>query len=169
MPSDADAARATRRVQALSAHVEGGAVAGASKGAPDPRVRLAPGGGPGSLTVVDNRTGSRYEVPVREGGYVSASAFKAIKAGGDGGGLRVFDPGYMNTAPCKSKICFIDGDKGVLRYRGYEIEELAEKSSYLETAFALIYGDLPDAPQLREWEQTIMRHSALPVPVIAAL
>lgn len=169
MPSDADAARATRRVQALSAHVEGGAAAGASKGAPDPRVRLAPGGGPGSLTVVDNRTGSRYEVPVREGGYVSASAFKAIKAGGDGGGLRVFDPGYMNTAPCKSKICFIDGDKGVLRYRGYEIEELAEKSSYLETAFALIYGDLPDAPQLREWEQTIMRHSALPVPVIAAL
>ena len=93
MPSDADAARATRRVQALSAHVEGGAAAGASKGAPDPRVRLAPGGGPGSLTVVDNRTGSRYEVPVREGGYVSASAFKAIKAGGDGGGLRVFDPG----------------------------------------------------------------------------
>ena len=116
MPSDADAARATRRVQALSAHVEGGAVAGASKGAPDPRVRLAPGGGPGSLTVVDNRTGSRYEVPVREGGYVSASAFKAIKAGGDGGGLRVFDPGYMNTAPCKSKICFIDGDKGRLLY-----------------------------------------------------
>ena len=106
---------------------------------------------------------------MREGGYVSASAFKAIKAGGDGGGLRVFDPGYMNTAPCKSKICFIDGDRGVLRYRGYEIEELAEKSSYLETAFALIYGDLPDAPQLREWEQTIMRHSALPVPVIAAL
>ena len=86
MPSDADAARATRRVQALSAHVEGGAAAAASKGAPDPRVRLAPGGGPGSLTVVDNRTGSRYEVPVREGGYVSASAFKAIKAGGDGGG-----------------------------------------------------------------------------------
>ena len=81
----------------------------------------------------------------------------------------MFDPGYMNTAPCKSKISYIDGDAGILRYRGYPIEVLAEKSSYLESAFALVYGDLPDAAQLREWEETIARHSALPVPVIAAI
>lgn len=97
MPSDAEAA-SRRRVQALSAHVAGSNAADASQGAPDPRVRLTPGGGPGSLTVIDNRTGSRYEIPVREGGYVPASAFKAITAGGDGGGLRVFDPGYVNRS-----------------------------------------------------------------------
>ena len=77
----------------------------------------------------------------------------------------MFDPGYMNTAPCKSKISYIDGDAGILRYRGYPIEVLAEKSSYLESAFALVYGDLPDAAQLREWEETIARHSsAFPSP-----
>ena len=119
--------------------------------------------------MLDNRTGKKYEIPVQEGGYVSSVAFKAIKAGGDGAGLRMFDPGYMNTAPCKSKISYIDGDAGILRYRGYPIEVLAEKSSYLESAFALVYGDLPDAAQLREWEETIARHSALPVPVIAAI
>lgn len=135
----------------------------------DQKVRLAPGGGPGTLTVVDNRTGKKYEVPIKEGGFIASTAFKAIKAGGDGAGLRMFDPGYMNTAPCRSKISYIDGDKGILRYRGYPIEELAERSSYLESAFALLYGDLPDAKQLAEWEETIMRHSALPVPVIAAL
>ena len=132
-------------------------------------MRLAPGGGEGSLTVVDNRTGTKYDVPIKEGGFINATAFKSIKAGGDGQGLKLFDPGYMNTAPCRSKISYIDGDKGILRYRGYPIEELAEKSTYLETAFALIYGDLPDSRQLAEWEETVMRHSALPVPVIAAI
>ena len=131
--------------------------------------RPSPGGGPGSLTVVDNRTKKKYQIPIQPGGYVAATAFRAITAGGDGAGLRLFDPGYMNTAPCKSKISYIDGDAGILRYRGYPIEELAEKSSYLESAFALVYGDLPSAPQLREWEETIMRHSALPVPVVQAL
>jgi citrate synthase len=75
-----------------------------------------------------------------EGGYIRATAFKEVHAGGDGNGLVLFDPGYMNTAPCRSKISFIDGDKGILRYRGYPIEELAEKSTYLESAFALLYG-----------------------------
>ena len=102
----------------------------------DQKIRLAPGGGVGSLTVTDNRTGKRYELPVTEDGFVSATAFKAIKAGGDGNGLKLYDPGYMNTAPCKSKISYIDGDKGILRYRGYPIEELAERSTYLEVSHA---------------------------------
>ena len=167
------AVRAASRLEAIGRHVVPSGedhlerhptAAGAAS-----RVRLAPGGGPGTLTVVDNRTGKKYEIPVQDGGFVSSVAFKAIKAGGDGSGLRMFDPGYMNTAPCKSKISYIDGDAGILRYRGYPIEVLAEKSSYLESAFALVYGDLPDAAQLREWEETIARHSALPVPVIAAI
>ena len=73
-------------------------------------------------------------MPVTDDGFVSATAFKAIKAGGDGLGLKLYDPGYMNTAPCKSKISYIDGDKGILRYRGYPIEELAERSTYLEVS-----------------------------------
>ena len=167
------AVRAASRLEAIGRHVVPSGedhlerhptAAGAAS-----RVRLAPGGGPGTLTVVDNRTGKKYEIPVQDGGFVSSVAFKAIKAGGDGLGLRMFDPGYMNTAPCKSKISYIDGDAGILRYRGYPIEVLAEKSSYLESAFALVYGDLPDSAQLREWEETIARHSALPVPVIAAI
>ena len=75
-------------------------------------------------------------MPVTDDGFVSATAFKAIKAGGDGLGLKLYDPGYMNTAPCKSKISYIDGDKGILRYRGYPIEELAERSTYLEVSHA---------------------------------
>jgi len=133
------------------------------------QTRPSPGGGPGSLTVIDNRTGKRYQIPIELGGYVRANAFGKITAAGDGNGLKLFDPGYTNTAPCKSRISFIDGEAGILRYRGYKIEELAEKSAYLETSFALIYGDLPNEKQLSEWSTTIMRHSALPVPVIAAL
>lgn len=119
--------------------------------------------------MIDNRTGKRYQIPIELGGYVRANAFGKITAAGDGNGLKLFDPGYTNTAPCKSRISFIDGEAGILRYRGYKIEELAEKSAYLETSFALIYGDLPNEKQLSEWSTTIMRHSALPVPVIAAL
>ena len=128
------AVRAASRLEAIGRHVVPSGedhlerhptAAGAAS-----RVRLAPGGGPGTLTVVDNRTGKKYEIPVQDGGFVSSVAFKAIKAGGDGSGLRMFDPGYMNTAPCKSKISYIDGDAGILRYRGYPIEVLAEKSSY---------------------------------------
>jgi len=169
------AVRAASRVESLTRHVV--ADASGSSLALNPTAsnggvasaRPTPGGGPGSLSVVDNRTGKKYELPIEPGGYVPSAALKRITAGGDGAGLRLFDPGYVNTAPCKSKISFIDGDAGVLRYRGYPIETLAEKSTYLESAFALVYGDLPSAAQLAEWEQTIMRHSALPVPVIAAI
>ena len=101
------AVRAASRLEAIGRHVVPSGedhlerhptAAGAAS-----RVRLAPGGGPGTLTVVDNRTGKKYEIPVQDGGFVSSVAFKAIKAGGDGSGLRMFDPGYMNTAPCKSR------------------------------------------------------------------
>ena len=112
---------AHRRVGVLSAHVGG---AGAGEG---DAVRLAPHGGRGVLRCTDSRTGKTYEVMIDDDGSVDASAFKKIIAGGDGRGLVLYDPGYMNTAPCKSKISYIDGDKGVLRYRGYPIETLAER------------------------------------------
>ena len=95
--------------------------------------------------------------------------FKQIKAGGDGRGLVLYDPGYVNTAPCRSKISYIDGDRGILRYRGYPIEALAESSAYLSRRSALVYGDLPNASQLMEWERAIARHSALPVQVVHAI
>ena len=124
-----------------------------------------PGGG--TLEIVDSRTGSAYRIPISEDGTVNASAFKDIKVpGGDENGLVVYDPGYTNTSPCVSRISFIDGNKGILRYRGYPIETLAEKSSYLECAFCVIYGNLPTANQLADWREAISRHSALPIPVI---
>lgn len=129
-------------------------------------IRPAPGGGPGTLTIVDNRTGKKYEVQVNEDGAISASEFKKIKAGGDNNGLKLYDPGYLNTAPVISRISFIDGDKGILRYRGYPIEELAEKSTYLETAYLLLYGNLPSKSQLSDWEATVMQHSAVPEGVL---
>ena len=124
-----------------------------------------PGGG--TLEIVDSRTGRAYRIPISEDGTVNASAFRDIKApGGDENGLVVYDPGYTNTSPCVSRISFIDGNKGILRYRGYPIETLAEKSSYLECAFCVIYGNLPTANQLADWREAISRHSALPIPVI---
>jgi len=128
--------------------------------------RPKPGGGAGVLDVTDSRTGRKYQIPISEDGTVNASAFKDIKAGGDGNGLVLYDPGYTNTSPCVSRISFIDGNKGILRYRGYPIETLAEKSSYLECAFCVIYGNLPTANQLADWREAISRHSALPIPVI---
>lgn len=128
-------------------------------------VRPAPGGGPGTLTVVDNRTGKKYELAVDEHGTVKAADFKRITAGGDGVGIKLFDPGYLNTAPCKSAISYIDGDAGILRYRGYPIEELAEKSSFLEVAYLVVYGSLPSATELAEFEEAVMRHSAVPTAV----
>lgn len=95
---------------------------------------------PSSLSITDNRTGKTYEIPVREGA-VPATAF--AKVASDGEGLRVFDSAYQNTAVVRSKICYIDGERGVLEYRGYGIEELAEKSTFLEVAYLLIYGELP--------------------------
>jgi citrate synthase len=109
--------------------------------------------GNSSLRVVDGRTGASREVGVGEEGQVKAGDFKAL-------GLTLYDPGYFNTAVCTSRITFIDGEKGVLRYRGYPIEQLAEQSSFLEVAYLLIYGELPSATQLGRFTSTVLRHQA---------
>lgn len=113
-----------------------------------------------SLTILDNRTGKVYEIPI-ENNAVDGNRFKDLIAPGEEEPLRLYDPGFQNTAVAKSAICFIDGDKGILRYRGYPIEELAEKSTYLEVAYLLIHGELPTATDLAEWNRQIMRHTFL--------
>ncbi|KAI0526211.1 citrate synthase-like protein [Xylaria bambusicola] len=119
-----------------------------------------------SLTVVDNRTNKVYEVPIKNNS-VLATDFKKIKAeqGGDrkedetDQGLRMYDPAYMNTAVVQSKITYINGQEGILRYRGYPIEQLVKKSNFLETAFLLIYGELPTTSQYENWQNEVMHHN----------
>ena len=106
----------------------------------------------------DNRTGCDYKIKIEPEGAVKAVDFQKIKETGKDG-LRVFDPSYANTAVVRSKICYVDGDNGVLWYRGYSIEELAEKSTFLEVAFLLIYGELPDAKQYEDWKSKVMKHT----------
>jgi citrate synthase len=112
-----------------------------------------------SLSIVDNRTGKSYEIPVEEGGVIRAAALRAIKTSPDDFGLMSYDPAFVNTASCRSRITFIDGDKGILRYRGYPIEELAEKSNYLETAYLIVKGELPDSAHYARWENNIKIHT----------
>ncbi|MGB9592396.1 MAG: citrate/2-methylcitrate synthase, partial [Candidatus Kryptoniota bacterium] len=104
-----------------------------------------------TLTVTDNRTGKQYEIPI-EHGAIRATDLRQIKVSADDFGLMSYDPAFMNTASCKSKITFIDGDKGILRYRGYPIEQLAEESNFLEVAYLIIHGELPTKSQLDEWK-----------------
>ena len=111
-----------------------------------------------SLTITDNRTGRTYQVPVSEG-TVRATDLRQIKVADDDFGLMTYDPAFMNTAACRSAITFIDGDRGILRYRGYPIEELAEKASFLEVAYLLIEGELPTKQQLHEWTDTVKYHT----------
>ncbi len=111
-----------------------------------------------TLTITDNRTGKQYEVPITDG-TVKAMDLRKIKTGDDDFGLTTYDPAFMNTASCRSKITYIDGDKGILMYRGYPIEQLAEKSTYLETAYLLLHGELPTAPQLASWTKEITMHT----------
>jgi citrate synthase len=111
-----------------------------------------------SITITDNRTGKSYELPI-ENETIRAADLRKIKINADDFGLMAYDPGYMNTASCKSTITYIDGDKGILEYRGYPIEQLAEKSSFLEVAYLLIYGELPSAEQLAHWENKVLRHT----------
>ena len=113
-----------------------------------------------TLTITDNRTGKAYEIPISQG-TVKATDLRQIKTGDDDFGLMTYDPAFMNTASCRSAITFIDGDKGILEYRGYPIEQLAEKSTYLETAYLLLYGELPNAAQLAEWTHNITYHTIL--------
>ncbi len=112
-----------------------------------------------TLTVIDNRTGKRYELPIEEGNVIRASLLRQIKTSEDDYGLMSYDPAFTNTAACKSRITFIDGDKGILRYRGYPIEELAQHSNYLETAYLIIKGELPDDRHYAAWQNNIKIHT----------
>src|SRR5438128_10244603 len=111
-----------------------------------------------TLTVVDNRTAKQYEIPVQDG-TVRAIDLRQIKTSADDAGLMTYDPGFVNTAACRSAICYIDGDKGILRYRGYPIEQLAEQSTFLETAYLLLHGELPSAAELDSWVLEITHHT----------
>jgi citrate synthase len=112
-----------------------------------------------TLTVTDNRTGKEYEIPIEEGGVIRATHLREITTGADDFGLMAYDPAFTNTASCRSKITFIDGDNGILRYRGYPIEELAEKSNYLEVAYLIVKGELPDRGHYDTWEGNIKTHT----------
>jgi len=111
-----------------------------------------------SLTITDNRTGKTYEVPIQDGA-IRAIDLRKIKVAEDDFGLMTYDPAFTNTAACKSRITFIDGDKGILNYRGYPIEVLAEKSNYLETAYLILHGELPSKAQFQEWVHNITHHT----------
>ncbi len=111
-----------------------------------------------SLTITDNRTGKQYELAITEGA-IKAAELRQIKASEDDFGLMSYDPAFLNTASCRSAITFIDGDRGILRYRGYPIEQLAEKASFLETAFLLFEGELPTRAQLDKWESDVRYHT----------
>jgi len=111
-----------------------------------------------SLTVTDNRTGRQYELPIHEGA-IRAADLRQIRTGADDFGLLAYDPAFMNTAACRSAITFIDGDRGILRYRGYPIEQIAEKCSFLEVAYLLCEGELPTRAQLDRWVDDVRYHT----------
>src|SRR5262249_41009204 len=113
-----------------------------------------------TLTVTDNRTGKSYELPI-ENGVIHAMDLRQIKTGADDFGLMSYDPAFLNTASCKSRITYIDGDRGVLEYRGFPIEQLAERSNYLETAYLILFGELPTQPQYDQWVYEITHHTWL--------
>src|SRR5947208_3127425 len=111
-----------------------------------------------TLTVTDNRTGQQYEIPI-EDNTIRATELRNIKTHDDDFGLMSYDPAYMATASCRSAITYIDGEAGILQYRGYPIEQLAEKSTYLEVAYLLVHGDLPTQDQLDSWTHEITIHT----------
>src|SRR6188472_2555760 len=105
-----------------------------------------------TLTITDNRTGKQYEIPIQDG-TIKATDLRQVKVTADEFGMMTYDPAFMNTAACKSRITYIDGDNGVLLYRGYPIEQLAEHSDFLETAYLILFGELPTAAQTQAWTQ----------------
>ena len=125
----------------------------ATKRAPAKKAAAAPE----TLTVTDNRTGKTYELPIADG-TIKATDLRTIKVNEDDFGMMTYDPAFMNTASCRSAVTFIDGDVGILRYRGYPIEQLAEKSSFVEVAYLLNYGELPTKKQLDGWNDWISAH-----------
>ncbi|CAK9314705.1 unnamed protein product [Citrullus colocynthis] len=168
MPTDMELSPsnvARNRLAVLAAHLLEPPVMGSSLEAHcvSARTRVAP---PeilkGRLSIVDERTGKRYQVEISEEGTIKATDLKKITTGPNDKGLKLYDPGYLNTAPVRSSISYIDGDEGILRYRGYPIEELAESSTYVEVAYLLMYGNLPSQTQLADWEFAISQHSAVP-------
>src|SRR4249920_255827 len=113
-----------------------------------------------TLSIVDNRTGNKYELPIQDG-TIRAMDLRQIKEQPDDFGLMTYDPAFMNTANCRSAITYIDGDKGILLYRGYPIEQLAEDSNFLETAFLILFGELPSEQHLAAWTREITLHTML--------
>jgi citrate synthase len=113
-----------------------------------------------ALAVVDRRTGRSYDIPITHG-TIRATDLRQIKVGPEDFGLMSYDPAFLNTASCTSRITYIDGDKGILRYRGYPIEQLAEKCTYLEVAYLLLYGELPNRKQHEEWVHNITYHTMI--------
>jgi len=118
-----------------------------------------------TLTIIDNRTKKEYELPIMYGTYpeygaaIPAKDLRNIKVSDDDFGMLSYDPGFTNTASCKSAVTFIDGEKGILRYRGYPIEQLAEKSTYLEVAYLSLFGELPTQDELDKWVYEVTHHT----------
>ncbi|KAJ4780627.1 Citrate synthase [Rhynchospora pubera] len=158
--------QARARLTAFSCHLNAasfsGDVAPIVKLSPVSAQDDAPANLAGALTVIDWRTGKRAEIKVSEEGAIKATEFKKLTTGKNDKGIKLYDPGYLNTAPVRSSISYIDGDLGILRYRGYPIEELAENSTFVEVAYLLMYGTLPSETQLADWEFAISQHSAVP-------
>jgi len=121
-----------------------------------------------TLSITDNRTGKSYELPIAEG-TIKAVDLRNIKVDDDDFGLMTYDPAFMNTAACRSAITFIDGDRGILRYRGYPIEQLAEKATFLEVAYLLAEGELPTQAQLDKWTNDIKYHTYVHTNIIKFL
>src|SRR5262245_12441950 len=121
-----------------------------------------------TLTITDNRTGKKYELPI-EHGAIRAVDLRKIRSSDDDFGLMTYDPAFQNTASCRSRITFIDGDKGVLLYRGYPIEQLAAHCTFLDTAYLLLFGELPTPEQSATWTEAITSHRRLPINVKAIL
>ncbi|MEU4607701.1 citrate synthase [Kribbella sp. NPDC023972] len=111
-----------------------------------------------SLTVRDNRTGKDFDLAITDG-TIRAADLKQISASDGDGGLATYDPGFVNTASCRSSVTFIDGDEGILEYRGYPIEQLAEQSNYLEVAYLLVNGKLPNKAEYEAWAHDVTYHT----------
>src|SRR5438128_3968254 len=116
--------------------------------------------GKDTLTITDNRTGKSTDIPIADG-TIRATDLRKLKTGDGDFGLMTYDPAFMNTAACRSAITFIDGDKGILEYRGYPIEQLAENSTYLEVSYLLLNGELPNKKQLDDWTFEVTHHTIL--------
>jgi citrate synthase len=113
-----------------------------------------------TLTITDNRTDRTYTLPIQDG-TVRSMDFRQIRTGDEDFGIMMYDPAFMNTASCRSNITYLDGERGILEYRGYPIEELAERCTFLEVAYLLLFGELPNETELKNWVYEITHHPML--------